>query len=77
MYRIFPSKTFCLEVPKKIRKGIFYSVIDFGYRINLRFKGLSHDIPSKLFLLTVTKHFVKEPLCAVFQKISGSEKVYG
>ena len=29
------------------------------------------------FCLTVPKNFVGEPFCAVFQKISGSEKVYG
>ena len=36
-----------------------------------------HDFPSKLFCLTVPKHFVEEPFCAVFQKISGIKKFYG
>ena len=31
----------------------------------------------KFFCLAVPKHFVGEPFCAVFQKISGSEKFYG
>ena len=31
----------------------------------------------KFFCLTVPKNFVEEPFCAVFQKTSGSEKVYG
>ena len=31
----------------------------------------------EFFCLTAPKNFVKEPFCAVFQKISGSEKVYG
>ena len=46
---------------------------------NVRHKrgGGNHDFPSKLFRLTVPKHFVEEPFCAVFQKISGSEKVDG
>ena len=35
-------------------------------------KGEYQDFPSKLFCLTVPKHFVEEPLCAVFQNISGS-----
>ena len=30
-----------------------------------------------IFSLTVPQHFVGEPFCAVFQKNSGSEKVYG
>ena len=43
----------------------------------LCFRGLCHDFPSKIFCLTVPEKFVGEPFCAVFQKISGSEKVYG
>ena len=35
------------------------------------------DFLSNFFCLTVPKNFVGEPFCAVFQKISGSEKVYG
>ena len=35
------------------------------------------QFPSKVFCLTVPKHFVEEPFYAVFQKISGSEKFYG
>ena len=37
----------------------------------------SITILSKFFCLTVPKNFVGEPFCAVFQKISGSQKVYG
>ena len=33
--------------------------------------------PSKVFCLTVPNNFVGEPFCAVFQKISGREIVYG
>ena len=36
-----------------------------------------HDFLSKIFCLTVPKNFIGEPFCAVFQKISGSQKVYG
>ena len=35
------------------------------------------DFLSKFFSLTVPKNLVGEPFCAVFQKISCSEKVYG
>ena len=35
------------------------------------------NFPSKKICLTVPKHFVEEPLCAVFQIISGGEKFYG
>ena len=32
---------------------------------------------AEIFCLRVPKNFVEEPFCAVFQKTSGSEKVYG
>ena len=35
------------------------------------------DFLSKFFCLIVPKNLVGEPFCAVFQKTSGSEKVYG
>ena len=38
---------------------------------------LCHDFSSKTFCLTVQKHFVEEPFCAVFKKISDSGKVFG
>ena len=31
----------------------------------------------EFFCLTVTQNFVEEPFCAVFQKFTGSQKVYG
>ena len=39
--------------------------------------GKYQGFPSNFFCLTVPKNFVGEPFCAVFQKFSGSEKVYG
>ncbi len=40
-------------------------------------KGGEHqDFLSKIISLTVPKNFVGQPFCAVFQKFSGSEKVY-
>ena len=39
--------------------------------------GGYYSFPSKFFCLSVPKVFVDEPFCAVFQKISGGEKVYG
>ena len=40
-------------------------------------KGEYQDFPTKIFCLTVPKNIVGEPFCAVFQKISVSQKVYG
>ena len=45
--------------------------------IDKRGEGEYQDFPSKFFCLRLPKNFVEEPFCAVFQKFSGSEKVYG
>ena len=38
--------------------------------------GGYQEFQSKFFYLTVLKNFAEEPFCAVFQRISGSQKVY-
>ena len=42
-----------------------------------RGEGYYLNFSSKIFCLTVPNHFVEEHFSAVFQKIAGSEKVYG
>ena len=42
----------------------------------IRMEGYQ-GFPSEIFCPTLPKTFVEEPFCAVFQKISGSQKVYG
>ena len=74
-YQNFPSKTFCLTVPKKFVGEPFRVSLISGIGKTLCFRGLCHDFPSKIFCLTVPKNFVGEPFRAVFQKISGNEKV--
>ncbi len=39
--------------------------------------GGSIKIFRRKFFVSVPKNFVGEPFCAVFQKVSGSEEVYG
>ena len=73
----FPSELFCLTVPKNFVGETFCVSENFWYRKILCFRGICHDFPSKIFCLTVPKYFVEEPFGAVFQKFSGSEKVYG
>ena len=77
VYHDFPLKLFCLTVPKNFVGEPFGVSENFWYRKILCFRGLCHDFPSKIFCLKVPKNFVEQPFCAVFQKISGSEKVYG
>ena len=52
---------------EKDRRGTLKGVTDFGYTIFRRI----------FFRLAVPKHFLEEPLYAVFQKILGIEKDYG
>ena len=73
----FSVENFLSKSAEKIRRGTLKGVTDFGYRKILCLSGLCHNFLSKIFCLTVPKHFVEEPFYAVFQKISGSEKVYG
>ena len=42
-----------------------------------RLEGDYLNFSSKIFCLTVPNHFEDEPFCAVFQKFSGREKLYG
>ena len=74
----FSVENFLSHSAENFRRGIFYCCIDFGYRKSLDKRGGEYqDFPSKIFCLTVPKNFVREAFCAVFQKISGSQKVYG
>ena len=73
----FSVEHFLSHGDKNFRGGTVYSVTDFRYRKTLCLRGFCHDFPSKNFSLTVPKHFVEEPFCALFQRISGSEKVFG
>ena len=72
-----PLKIFCLTVPKNFVGQPFSVSLMSGMEKILCFRGLCHDFPSKFFCLRVPKNFVGETFCAVYQKISGSEKVYG
>ena len=72
-----PSKLICLTVPENFVGEPFGVSENFWYPKVLCFGGFCHDSTPKFFCLTVPKHFVEEPFCTVFQKFSGSEKVYG
>ena len=78
-YQDFPSKIFCLTIPKNFVGEPFGVSENFWYRKNICFRGLCHDFrfSEDFFCLTVPKIFAGEPFRAVFQKLSGSEKVYG
>ena len=71
-------KTFCLTVPKNFVGEPFRVSLISGIEKFHASEGYVtiFDFLSKFFCLTVPKSFVGEPFCAVFQKISGSEKVY-
>ena len=75
----FSFKTFCLTVAKNF-VGEHFGIRKFRVEKNFMHQrgGRGYQgFPSKFFCLTVPKNLVGEPFCAVFQKISGSEKFYG
>ena len=70
----FCVKNFCLTVRKNfVDKPFWVSLIWVSK--NSRLKGVRHDFSSNSFCLAEPKNFAGERFCAVFQKISGSEKV--
>ena len=75
----FSFKIFCLTEPKNFVGEHFGVSENFGYRKILCFRGLCHDFRFSVdfFCLTLPKNLVGVPFCAVFQKISDSEKGYG
>ena len=72
--KIFRRKNFVSQC-RKVRRGILYCCISFGYRKSLDKRGEYQDFPSKNFCLTVRKFSVGESFTVAV--ISGSEKVYG
>ena len=78
-YQGFPSKIFCLTLPKNSVGGILSVSLISGIEKVYASEGYVtiFDFLSNFFCLPVPKNLVGEPFCAVFQRISGSEKVYG
>ena len=66
---------------EKFRRGIFYCFINFKYRKMLGIKERGGDgastISAEKILSHSAEYSIGQPFCAVFQKLSGSEKVYG
>ena len=75
-YEDFTSKNFCLTVPK-ISVGESFSVALISGIEKVWIRGGVSRFSVEIFCLTVPKIFAGEPFCAVFQKNSDSEKVYG
>ena len=73
----FSVNIFLSHSAEKFRRGTPQCVTNFGYWTILCFWELCHDFVWKFFCLTVPKNFVEELFWSVFQKMSGSENVYG
>ena len=76
-YQHFPSKIFCLTVPKNaVGEPFSLSLISGVEKVWMGGwgGGECQDFPSKMSCLTVPKKIVGKPFCAVFQKLSGSQK---
>ena len=75
----FSVKSFLSHSAEKLCRGTFLCFRNIHLPKTVRDKrGVGyHDFLSKLFCLIIPKNFVGEPFRAVFQIISGSEKLYG
>ena len=75
----FHYSIFFVSEPKNFVGEHFGVSESFGYRkkLEMRQGGGFHDSPSKVFRLKVPKYVVEKPLCAVFQKVFGSEEISG
>ena len=79
-YQDLPSEISCPTVPKNFageRGNLLCFTTFLVSKKIMDERGEYHDFMSKVFCLTVPKNFVREPFCAVFQKSSRSENVYG
>ena len=72
-YQNFPSKIFCLKVPKKIVGEPFSVSLISGIEFFYASEGYI-TISLRIFWSRSTETFVEEPFCAVFQKIPFREK---
>ena len=75
-FQELPSKIFCLTAPKKVVGETFRVSLISGIAIFYASEDYV-TIFRRNFCLTKPKNFVADPFCALFQKISGSQKVYG
>ena len=72
----FPLKFFLSQVPKIFVGESFIVSLIPGIEKLYASAGYV-TIFSRIFCQTVPKIYVEEPFCTVFQKFSGSQKVYG
>ena len=75
-FQDFPSKVFCFAVPENFARELV-SVHYFRESKRFMLERVISRFSVDFFCLTVPKILVDEPFCAVFQKTSGSEEIYG
>ncbi len=75
-YQHFPSKIFCLSVPKIFAGETLCAVLQkiSGSKKFVNKRGGEYQDFQSTFCLAVPKIFAGEPFPALFPKISGSEK---
>ena len=79
----FSVESFWSHSDEKFRRGPLGCFTNFGYKkvlgMNRRniWHGSIKTCRQNFFCLTMPKSFIGRPFCAVFQKISGSENIYG
>ena len=74
-YQDFPSKTFCLTVPRNfVRRPFIVSLLSGAEKVWIRERVEYQDLPSKTFCLTVPRNSVGKPFSV--SPPSGAEEVW-
>ena len=74
-FQEFPSKTFCLTVPRNfVGRPFSVSLLSGAEKVWIRERGENQDFPSKTFCLTVPRNSVGKPFS--MSLLLGAEEVF-
>ena len=73
----FSVENFLSQIAEKFRRGTLESFFIFGYLKKTMLQMVMSRFSVEVFWPKVPKHFVEETFCAVIQKKTGSEEIYG
>ena len=73
----FSVENFLSDSAEKFRRGTLLCCVSGSQKFMEKRRGVEYQELLSKFLSNSAENFVGKPFCDVFQKISGSEKIYG